>query len=150
VNQQGGVTAGTYIGTPPLPTPTVKVCATYPDVIAGEDYKSIITLTTSSQLPRPWFVLLFDGPVLNGSAGRPQGAYGYSSKRADKLPNPERSFFFQTMGMGIGGPSAWFPGDGPIQATVPSKDRVKLLRVLAGGGDDPAVVFNVSLVMSCD
>jgi len=152
IGQQGGITAGTVnnFGAPPLPTPTVKVCATYPDVVAGENYRSVITFTTNSQLPRPFFALFFDGPVLDGSAGRPKGSYGYTHMRADKLPNPERSFAFRTITMELGGTSSWFPSDGPIQATVPSKGPVRLLRVLSGGGDDPDVVFNVNLVFSCD
>jgi hypothetical protein len=138
VNQQGGITAGTVnIGTPPLPTPTVKICATYPDVVAEEDFKSVVTFTTSSQLPRPWFSLFFDGPVLEGNVGRVRGSYRYTHARADKLPNPERSFMFRTVGMELGGTSNWFPSDGPIQATIPSKGRVKLIGVLGGGGDDP-------------
>jgi hypothetical protein len=39
INQQGGITAGTVnnFGPPLLPTATVTVCATYPNVVAGED-----------------------------------------------------------------------------------------------------------------
>jgi hypothetical protein len=151
INQQGGITAGTVnnFGTPVLPTATVTICATYPDAVAGEDFKSVVTFTTSSQLPRPWFALFFDGPVLDGNVGRVGGSYGYTHGRADKLPDPENSFTFRTIGMELGGTSSWFPSDGPIRATVPSKGRVKLIKVLAGGGDDPNVGLNVNLVFSC-
>jgi hypothetical protein len=151
INQQGGITAGTVnnFGTPVLPTATVTVCATYPDVVAGEDFQSVVTFTTSSQLPRPWFALFFDGPVLEGNVGRVRGSYGYTHGRAEKLPNPENSFIFRTTGMELGGTSSWFPSDGPIRATVPSKGRVKLIKVMAGGGDDPNVALNVNLVFSC-
>jgi len=152
INQQGGITAGTVnnFGPPPLPTPTVTICATYPDVVAGEDFKSVVTFTTSSQLPRPWFALFFDSPVLDGNVGRPQGSYGYTHGRAEKLPNPENSFIFRTTAMEFGGTSSWFPSDGPIRASVSSKSRVKLVKVMAGGGDDPDVVLSVNLVFSCD
>jgi hypothetical protein len=151
INQQGGITAGTVnnFGTPVLPTATVTVCATYSDAVAGEDFQSVVTFTTSSQLPRPWFALFFDGPVLEGNVGRVTGSYGYTHGRAEKLPNPENSFIFRTTGMELGGTSSWFPSDGPIRATVPSKGRVKLIKVLSGGGDDPDVALNVNLVFSC-
>jgi hypothetical protein len=51
--------------------------------------------------------------------------------------------------MELGGTSSWFPADGPIRATVPSKTRVKLIQVMAGGGDDHSVAFPVNLVFSC-
>ena len=89
-NQQGGITAGTVnIGTPPLPTPTVKVCVTYPEVAIGEPYKAVVTFTTGSELPRPWFGLFFDGPVLRGVAEM-KGSYGFDYERAEKLPEPEK------------------------------------------------------------
>jgi hypothetical protein len=151
INQQGGITAGTInnFGTPLLPTATVTICATYPDAVAGEEFQSVVTFTTSSQLPRPWFALFFDGPVSDGNVGRVRGSYGYTHQRAEKLPNPENSFVFRTIAMELGGTSSWFPSDGPIRATVPSKSRVKLIKVLAGGGDDPDVALNVNLVFSC-
>jgi hypothetical protein len=152
IGQQGGITAGTVnnFGPPPIPTPTVKVCADYPTVPAGQDYESVITLTTSSEFPRPFFALFFDGPVLDGTVERSMGSYGYTHGRADKLPNPERSFIFRTIAMDLGGTPTWFPGDGSLKATVPSKVPVKLIRVMSGGGDDPDAVFNVNLVYSCD
>jgi hypothetical protein len=151
VNQQGGITAGTVnnFGTPLLPTATVTVCATCPDVVAGEDFQSVVTFTTSRQIPRPWFALFFDGPVLEGNVGRVKRSYGYTHGRAEKLPNPENSFIFRTTAMEFGGTSSWFRSDGPIRATVPSKGRVKLTKVLAGGGDNPDVALNVNLVFSC-
>ncbi len=151
INQQGGITAGTVNNFGPLlfPTATVTICATYPDVVAGDDFQSVVTFTTSSQLPRPWFALFFDGPVLDGNVGRVKGSYGYTHQRAEKLPNPENTFVFRTIAMELGGTSSWFPGDGPIRATVSSKSRVKLIKVLAGGGDDPDVALPVNLVFSC-
>ncbi len=151
INQQGGITAGTVNNFGPLllPTATVTICATYPDVVAGEDFHSVVTFTTSSQLPRPWFALFFDGPVLDGSVGRVKGSYGYTHGRAEKLPNPENSFIFRTIAMELGGTSSWFPADGPIRATVSSKSRVKLIKVMAGGGDDPDMALPVNLAFSC-
>jgi hypothetical protein len=150
IGQQGGITAGTVnIGPPPLPTPTVKVCATYRESVGGDNYKSFVTFTTSSELPGPWFALFFDGPVLEGSVEKPTGSYGYISDRADKLPNPETTFIFRTTSINFGGAS-WFPSDGPIKATVPSQGPVKLARVIAGGGDKPDSVFNVNLDFTCD
>ena len=151
INQQGGITAGTVNNLGPLllPTATVTVCATYPDVVAGEDFQSVVTFTTSRQLPRPWFALFFDGPVLDGSARRVKGSYGYTHGRAEKLPNPENSFIFRTIAMELGGTSSWFPADGPIRATVSSKSRVQLIKIMAGGGDDPDIALPVNLVFSC-
>jgi hypothetical protein len=148
-NQQGGITAGTVnIGTPLLPTPTVKVCVTYPEVAIGEPYKAVVTFTTGSELPRPWFGLFFDGPVLKGVAEM-RGAYGFDYERAEKLPEPEKSFLLRLQTINFA-TSSWFPNDGAIRATIPSKSPVRLVKVMAGGGNDPDKVFAVNLVFSCD
>jgi hypothetical protein len=151
-NQQGGVTAATInnFGAPVLATPTVKVCTSYQDPVSdGDDFKAVVTFSTSSQFPRPFFALFFDGPVLEGNAGRVRGSYGFTHGRADKMPNPENTFVFRTTGFELGGTANWFPSDGAIQATVPSKTRVKLVKVLTGGGDDPDAVFNANLDYNC-
>lgn len=83
-------------GSPPLPTPTVKMCVSYPPVQTGKDHLTTVTFTTNVQIVRPWFALFFDGPVLDGSAEMQNaGFFGYLHTRADRMPNAERSFVFR-------------------------------------------------------
>lgn len=73
-----------------------------------------------------------------------RGAYAYNPGRADKLPNPENIFLVRTTSINFGGVK-WFPNDGPIKVTVPSKNPVRLVKVLAGGADDQDTLFAVNL-----
>jgi hypothetical protein len=109
-----------------------------------------ITLKTDRQIPRPFFAFLFDGPVLDGTAelADGHGAFGYLRARAEKLPNPENSFVFRLNSINFA-TSTWFPGDGAIKITVPSKGPVHLIRTLAGAGDDPDATFQVNLAYGC-
>jgi hypothetical protein len=137
-------------GAPPLPTPNVKVCVSYPDVPAGQDRVAAVTFATDVQMVRPWFALFFDGPVLDGSATMPSaGFFGYGHMRADRMANPERSFVFRLDSINMG-TNTWHPRDGVIKIVVPSKDRVQLIKVLAGAGDNPDVPFNENLTFKCD
>ena len=139
------------LGPPPLPTPTVKVCASYNDPRAsGEQYQTVITLRTDVQIVRPWFVFYFDGPVLEGTAGMSdKGFFGFTHGRADKMPNPERSFLLRLDTINMSS-NIWFPHDGTIQVTVPSAGRVRIINVLSGGGDDPDVPFPEHLLFGCE
>ena len=102
------------------------------------------------QITRPWFFFFFDGPVESGSVSMDGAAYGCNCPmRAEKMPNPERSFGFRTTSINFG-TNVWFPKDGAIKATVPSKDPVNLVRVLSGGGDNPDVGLPENLLYTCD
>lgn len=137
-------------GPPPLPTPTVKVCVLPAKGKSGSDiFETKITLKSDGQIIRPWFFFFFDGPVENGTAQMERGVYGCNCPmRAEKLPNPERSFGFRTTSINMG-TNVWYPNDEPISVTVPSKTPVTLTRVLAGGGDNPDVSLPENLVFTC-
>jgi hypothetical protein len=78
------------------------------------------------------------------------GMYGCNCPmRADKMPNPESSFGFRTTSINMG-TNVWYPKDEPISVTVPSKTPVTLIRVLAGGGDNPDVSSPENLIFTCD
>lgn len=133
-------------GPPPLPTPTVKVCASYDSVKP----QATILVTTNGQVPRPFFAFFFDGPVLDGSAELNSGSsFGYTHGRAERMPNPERSFVIRISTINFA-TTTWFPSDGAIKVTVPSETPVHLVRVLAGAGDDPDAVFQENIVMACN
>jgi hypothetical protein len=147
----GGDNTGTATvinnGPPPPPTPTVKVCVSYD----GVTNRTTISLNTDVQIARPWFAFFFDGPVLDGSAelndGR--GVFGYQHGRAEKLPFPERSFLFRLESIDFG-PATWFPSNGTIKITIPATAPVRLIRTLAGAGDDPDALFPENLIFGCN
>jgi hypothetical protein len=148
-NNTGTVTNPTVnnFGPSPLPAPNVSACVYYPTSMSGDQYETKIVLTTDGQIPRPFFAFFFDGEV---STGRMANTGGYNWQRADKLPNPERTAVFRLLSLdGFGGPSTWFPSNGPITVIVPSKGRVKLIRILGGGGDDPDKVFPENISFAC-
>lgn len=137
-------------GPPPLQTPNVKLCVTSAPAQEKEASQSTtIKITTDSQYPRPFFAFFFSGPVLDATAGLERGAFGYSPTRAEKLPNPENSAVIRVNTINFS-TSTWFPSDGAITVTVPSKTPVSLIRTLAGGGDDPDKVFNLNLIYGCE
>lgn len=138
-------------GLPALPTPNVKVCVTPAKQKSGSElFETKITLKSDGQITRPWFFFFFDGPVENGTAQMERGIYGCNCPmRAEKLPNPERSFGFRTTSINMG-TNVWYPNDEPISVTVPSKTPVTLIKVLAGGGDNPDISLPENLVMTCD
>jgi hypothetical protein len=137
-------------GPPPLPTPTVKVCVTPSKQKSSELFETKITLKSDVQITRPWFFFFFDGPVENGTAQMERGVFGCNCPmRAEKLPNPERSFGFRTTSINMGS-NIWYPNNEPISVTVPSKTSVNLMRVLAGGGDNDDVSLPENLVFTCD
>ena len=137
-------------GPPVLPTPNVKVCVTPAKQKSSELFETKITLKSDGQITRPWFFFFFDGPVENGTAQMERGVYGCNCPmRAEKLPNPERSFGFRTTSINMG-TNIWYPNDEPISVTVPSKTPVTLINVLAGGGDNPDISLPENLVMTCD
>lgn len=137
-------------GPPPLPTPTVKICVTPSKKKSSELFETKITLKSDVQITRPWFFFFFDGPIENGTAQMERGIFGCNCPmRAEKMPNPERSFGFRTTSINMGS-NVWYPNDEPITVTVPSKTPVNLMRVLSGGGDNPDVPLPENLVFTCD
>ncbi len=138
-------------GTPSLPTPTVKICVSQskqsPDSVL---FETKITLRTDVQITRPWFFFFFDGSVENGTAVMEHGIFGCNCPvRAEKLPNPERSFGFRTNSINAG-TNVWYPNDEPIVVRVPSKTPVNLVKVLSGSGDNPDISSPENLVFTCD
>jgi len=150
----GGDNSGTAtvnnFGPLPLPTPNVKICASYSDAVQGQDHVTTVTFTTDVQITRPWFAVFFDAPVLDGSAIVTNAGFsGFSHGRAEKMPNPERSFWIRLDSINMG-TNTWNPGDGPIKLTVPSKNRVQLVNVLGGAGENPDVPFPENLNFKCE
>jgi len=82
----------------------------------------------------PWYALLFDGPVGDGSAELSSASFGYTHSRADKLPNPENSFVFKNTSINFGVPR-WLPNT-EIKLTIPSKAPVNLIKLLSGSGEN--------------
>jgi hypothetical protein len=137
-------------GPPPLPTPTIKICMTHPPAPEGRLYSTVLTLKTDVQITRPWFFFFFDGPVENGSVDMVTGSYGCNCPvRAEKMPNPERSFGFRTISINFG-TNVWFPSDSAIRATIPSKQPVNLIKILSGGGDNPDIPLPENIKYECD
>jgi hypothetical protein len=137
-------------GPSPLPTPTVKICVTPSKQTSSELFETKITLKSDVQITRPWFFFFFDGPVDDGSVAMEHGFFGCNCPvRATKMPNPERSFGFRTTSINMG-TNVWYPSDDRIIVTVPSKTSVNLLQVLSGGGDNPDVPSQESLISTCD
>lgn len=138
-------------GPPPLPPPTVKICVTpSKQKSANELFETKITLKSDVQITRPWFFFFFDDSIENGTAQMERGIFGCNCPmRAEKMPNPERSFGFRTTAINMGS-NVWYPNDEPITVTVPSKTPVNLIRVLSGGGDNPDAPLPENLVFTCD
>ena len=77
-------------------------------------------------------------------------AYGCNCPlRAEKMPNPERSFGFRTTSINFG-TTIWFPSDNAIKVTVPSKEPVSLVKVLSGGGDNPDTELTENVLYTCN
>ena len=131
-------------GPPPPPTPTVTICA-LPSVPNGQKYTTTLTLKTDGKIVQPFYALFFDAPVLPGSASMDGHTFGVTQGRADKLPNPERSYLFRVTSIDFG-TNVWTPGE-EIKVTVPSDQPIKLINLLYGAGDDP---FEEYLIYSCD
>jgi hypothetical protein len=149
INNIGGTVSGNTCvsGPPPLPTPNVKVCVLLPEP-TKDGYSTKITLTTDGQIKRPFFVFLFDGPVEASTATDYEvdhHAFGVEFGRADKLPNPEGSSFFRLTSIDFG-TNIRFPSDGPIKVNIQSKDLVKLINIMSGGGEsnDRALIINIT------
>lgn len=136
VGNQGTVNNPTVnnFGPPPPPTPTVTICVTHPTVPEGTERKTVLTFKTDVEIMEAWYALFFDGPVGVGSAEMPSGSYGYTYGRADKMPNPEKSFVFRNTSINFG-VARWLPNS-PMKVTVPSKDPVNLVKVLSGSGEN--------------
>jgi hypothetical protein len=121
-------------GPPPLPTPTVTVCETHPTAPAAGQYLTVLTLSTNVPIPRAWYALFFDGPIGDGKAEMDGHAFGFEHTRADKMPDPEKSFLFRVISVDFG-TNVWSPG-AAIKVTIPSKQRVGLVKVLSGSGEN--------------
>jgi hypothetical protein len=131
-------------GPPPLPTPTVTICA-LPSVPDGQKFATTLKLKTDGKIVQPFYAFFFDKPVLNGSAAMDGHKFGATNGRADKLPNPERSYVFRVTSIDFG-TNVWTLGE-EIKATVPSDQPIRLVNLLYGGGDDPLAE---NLVYRCD
>jgi hypothetical protein len=135
---------------PPPPAPNVEACVTYSSPAESDvenHYATQVVLSTDRAIPSPFFALIFDGPV---SKARMINSGGSSFIRADKLPNPERTFIFKFLGFTLGGAGTWYPGQGKLSVAVESKDKVTLVQMLSGGGDDPDGKFSVNISFACD
>jgi hypothetical protein len=121
-------------GPPPLPTPTVTVCVSHPAVPEGAQHLTILTFRTDVEIMEPWYVLLFDGPVSDGTAEMSHSTFGYTHGKADRIPNPENSFLFRLTSIDFGVPR-WLPNN-ELKLTVPSKDPVNLVKWLSGSGEE--------------
>jgi hypothetical protein len=140
----------TVNGPPPLPTPTVSMCISHPESSSQGYYSTLITLKTDVQITMPFFVFFFDGPVEDGTFEMDAHPFGCQCpRRADKLPNPERSMGFKLISVDMGR-DVWFPADGPIKATIKSQKPINLVNVLSGGGEDDSKVLKVNAVFRCD
>ena len=121
-------------GPPPPPTPTVTICISHPIPTNGAQYQTVFTFKTDVEIMEPWYALLFDGPVGDGSAELSSASFGYTHSRADKLPNPENSFVFKNTSINFGVPR-WLPNT-EIKLTIPSKAPVNLIKLLSGSGEN--------------
>jgi hypothetical protein len=138
-------------GSPPLPTPNVRVCVSPSQVDADKVYTTKITLNTDVQITRPWVFFFFDGPVEKGSFSMPKHTFSCGCPmRAEKMANPERSMGFRLNTIDMGASNIWFPNDGPIEGVISSKTSVTFLKALAGGGESSDAVVKVNLLYQCD
>jgi hypothetical protein len=146
-----GITGGTVtnptvnnFGPPPLPTPTVTICVP-PSVADGEKYTTILRLRTSGKIVQPYYAFIFDSPVLNGSAVMDRHAFGVQQGRADKQPNPDRSYVFRVTSIDFG-TTVWAPNE-EIKVTIPSEHPIKLVNLLYGSEESPLMEY---IVYKCD
>jgi hypothetical protein len=84
---------------------------------------------------QPYYAFFFDKPVLDGSASMDGHGFGYTHSRADKLPNPERSFVFRVISIDFGS-NVWTPS-GEIKVSIPSEEPIHLVNVLYGSEESP-------------
>jgi hypothetical protein len=131
-------------GPPPPPIPSITICIS--DLPRSPDgvYTKQFLLNTSSPVMEAWIALFFDGAVLDGSATSDPGSFGYSHGRADKLPDPENSFWLKVTSVDFGLPR-WLPGR-TIKVLIPSKEPVNMRKILTGSGNDG---FDAPLLFPC-
>jgi hypothetical protein len=137
----GAVIGGVFVW---VPTPTVTVCAP-PSVPDDQKFTTTLKLKTDGKIVQPYYAFSFDGPVTDGSAAMDGHSFGATNGRADKLPNPERSYVFRVTSIDFG-TNIWTPGE-EIEVTVPSDQPIRLVNLLYGAGGDPLAE---NLVYKCD
>jgi hypothetical protein len=109
-------------GPPPPPKPTVTICISRPPA-TDASHTVVMTFKTDVAITEPYYVLYFDGPVGDGTADSPSGAYGFLKSRAkDSL---ESSFAFKLTSINFGA-GRWLPSQ-EIKVTVPSKNSVRFI-----------------------
>ncbi len=131
------------LGPPPQPKPTVTICISQARAAEGQHQTTVMTLRTEVKIKQPWYAFFFDGPVTDGNAGMDNHAFGFTGARADKLPNPERTFWFKLISIDFG-TNEWSPGE-EIKVTVHSEKPVHLVKILSGSEDaglDENIVFH--------
>ncbi len=155
VNQNcpGGICAGGNIsGSPtinnfgplPPPAPTIKICVSRGELRDGI-YLTTITFATDVEVVRPGFFMFFDGPVDNGKFEIDTRPLGLGMERADNNPN---SLAFRIISIDMSR-DHWYPGDGPIKATITSKSPVNLTQVIGGRGEGDGTLDD-KIVLRCD
>lgn len=133
----GGVvtnpTVNNNYGPPPPPTPTVTVCFSQIAPSSGGIYRTTVTLKTDVEVMEPWYVLIFDGPLLDGNVHMttPRIAEEHGQANDSK---PENTLLLKIKSIDFG-PPRWLP-DNVMRVTTQSMEPVKIVKLVGGSGED--------------